>query len=339
MMFNRKSCVIGNFGYKTNQLDGQTVKTRFFYKSLSEYTDCGYIDIGYGFIRSFLPLLLLPFFYKNIFFLPGIRILKIYSPFLIFCKLFFGINIHYIVIGGWINSLCKSNIYVKYLLCKFDSVSCELKSMVKDLRIMNINSIYFPNFRDKANVSNIKENEGVRLFFLSRIIKEKGIFEAINLTNKINELEPNISCTLDIYGPNLLTGNDLFLFENSCNNVVSYKGPLSPSDIHYTINQYDFLVFPTTYRGEGFPGCIVDAKIAGASVICSDWKYNSEIIDNEIDGLVIDINDFVNVSALKVIKLFKSGDINNLKISSLKSSNSYLKEIVFPTWLNDINFK
>ena len=41
------------------------------------------------------------------------------------------------------------------------------------------------------------------------------------------------------------------------------------------IKNYDFLIFPSYYFGEGLPGTFIDAFCAGVPVISSDWKYNS----------------------------------------------------------------
>ena len=52
------------------------------------------------------------------------------------------------------------------------------------------------------------------------------------------------------------------------------------------IKDYFALLFPTFWKGEGFPGTIVDAFSAGLPVIASDWNYNSEIVKNKINGIL-----------------------------------------------------
>ena len=49
-------------------------------------------------------------------------------------------------------------------------------------------------------------------------------------------------------------------------------------------------MFPTYYAGEGFAGTLIDAYSAGIPVIASDWKYNSEIV-NESVGFVYKTGD------------------------------------------------
>ena len=47
------------------------------------------------------------------------------------------------------------------------------------------------------------------------------------------------------------------------------------------------MLFPTYWPGEGFPGIIVDAFIAGLPVIATDWAHNSEIIEHQQTGIII----------------------------------------------------
>lgn len=338
-MFSRKSCVIGNFGYKNKQLDGQTIKTRSIYTALESTSECKYIDIGDGVIKSIIILIMIPFFYKEIFYLPGRRILKFFSPLLILYKYVFRMKVHYVVVGGWVTNLADNSWYFRSLLQNFNSVSCELKSMVTKLINLNVNAFYLPNFRNSNSNIKVTNNNDLKLFYFSRIISEKGVFKAIDVLHKIEKLAPEIKCSLDIYGPNLLSDYELDKFQKLCCDNVIYRGELTPTSITSTINKFDFLLFPTTYPGEGFPGCIVDAKIAGTSVVCTNWKYNSEIIDDGVDGFVIDVEDFSCKSSFKIVEAFKSGDINRLKINSHKSSESFIVDKVFSNWLYSIHYQ
>ena len=56
------------------------------------------------------------------------------------------------------------------------------------------------------------------------------------------------------------------------------------------LKDYFALLFPTYYEGEGFAGTLIDAYSAGVPVIASDWKYNSELV-NENVGCVYPTGD------------------------------------------------
>ncbi|MFR3494185.1 MAG: glycosyltransferase [Blautia sp.] len=63
---------------------------------------------------------------------------------------------------------------------------------------------------------------------------------------------------------------------NSCKasspQYIRYKGMVPFNQSTEVLKNYDALLFPTYYEGEGFAGTIIDAFAAGLPVIASDWK-------------------------------------------------------------------
>mgnify|MGYP002239410386 CR=1 FL=1 len=57
-----------------------------------------------------------------------------------------------------------------------------------------------------------------------------------------------------------------------------------------TLCRYDIMLFPTYWYGEGFPGIVMDAYIAGLPLIASDWNINTEVI-TEKTGIIIPPKD------------------------------------------------
>lgn len=74
---------------------------------------------------------------------------------------------------------------------------------------------------------------------------------------------------------------------------VNYKGfiDLRKSENYNLLAQYDVMLFPTYWPGEGFPGILIDAFIAGLPVIASDWHLNKDIISNGKTGFLVKAND------------------------------------------------
>lgn len=74
---------------------------------------------------------------------------------------------------------------------------------------------------------------------------------------------------------------------------AEYKGFLNLADIsnYDVLASYSAMLFPTFWKGEGFPGILIDAMIAGTPVIASEWGYNTEIIDNGTTGVIIKSKD------------------------------------------------
>ena len=69
---------------------------------------------------------------------------------------------------------------------------------------------------------------------------------------------------------------------------------MEPELIYDTLLQYDLMLFPTFYPGEGLPGTIIDSYISRLPILASDWKYNGELIVDGESGILHqaeDVND------------------------------------------------
>ena len=101
------------------------------------------------------------------------------------------------------------------------------------------------------------------------------------LAEAAQQLPPGL--TIDLYGP---WGDDLDkkLFDQ-CENVT-WHGPLLPEAILPTFQQYDASLLPTHYRGEGYPGAVLESYLAGLPVIATRWRALPEIIDDSVGILV-----------------------------------------------------
>ena len=47
------------------------------------------------------------------------------------------------------------------------------------------------------------------------------------------------------------------------------------------------MLFHTYWHGEGFPGIIIDAFVAGLPVVATDWSMNGELIKAGVNGWLI----------------------------------------------------
>ena len=96
-------------------------------------------------------------------------------------------------------------------------------------------------------------------------------------------------CQLDIYGQ--VDPSYQERFDEICRNLpqgVRYNGFVDFSQSVQVLRQYDGLLFPTYYSGEGYANTIVDAYASALPVIATDWKYNSEVVSEGSDGRLYD---------------------------------------------------
>lgn len=326
--------LIGNLGFKNNKIDGQTIKTRTIYSLLqSKYNDVYLIDTSYRTFKNAFLDLYKYFICKEIFVCPGYNGLRFLSPFYYLLILFFRKKIKYVVIGGWLYDLLSKNKPLKYFVSKFDGVYVETLKMKNDLAALGLCNVHvLNNFRITHNSdSNIVSKLNVRplkLVYCSRIMKEKGIEIATDSFMKLTEA--GVPAELHIYGQ-FDNGYDINYLEKlgvrHC-----YKGCIMPENVISVLSEYDILLFPTYYYGEGFPGIFIDAFNSGLIIIASDWKYNSEIINNNINGFILDDNKLY-VDLLK--KLYTDIELfNHIRANSYNSRLLYNQEhaykVLFP---------
>lgn len=332
--------IIGNFGYRTNQLDGQTIKTRVILEYLEKKVDrVDSYDISQMTKIGLIGLLFKISKYRNIYVLPGINFLKYFCPLILFFSNLSGSKVHYIVVGGWVTGLIN-NSYFSWLFSKFYSISLELPSMVSKMKAVNPRSFLLTNFRTEPgnNFPVVSEpRKSLRLIYYSRVMREKGVFKAISLAERLNKTDNSV--LLDIYGPLHLDENDEKEFLSRLCKEIRYHGSLDPAtdDIVRTLASADFFLFPSYYQGEGFPGCLVESLFANVPVIASKWKYNSEIILDGENGFVFD--NYVE-SAFQLLDGYSIDSSTYLELIETTALHKELyTERAFYQWFDNVHSK
>ena len=312
-MTKKTILVLGSFDWKNNRLSGQTVKTRSVYQLLKENSSKNVDFFDFQKIKA-NPLSFIIFLWKlakgnDIVFLPAYNSLKFLFPALYIFALICHKKIHYFVIGGWLSDFISKNKKHKKLLKKIDGIYIE-NSAVKNIleKKWHFRNIHlFPNFRfttfkyKKLNKLQRADKNTLKLVFMSRITKAKGLDMIYELANRINNWSKQNKVIIDFYGP--ISNSDSVFFKEKLLSIsfVCYKGILEPETIHERLSQYDLLILPTHYEGEGFPGAIIDAYIAHVPVLITRWKNLPEFVTENKTGFIIDVNDIDSFE--KIIKM------------------------------------
>ena len=335
----KRVCIIGHFGHGENLLNGQTVKTKIVTKEIVKELgkkEVSCIDTHGGvkaLISAFRHALIALKYHKNIIIMPAENGLRIFAPLLVLLNLLFHRKLHYVVIGGWLPEFLKKRKKLTKALMSFDGIYVETNTMRKALEAQGFNDVYvMPNFKD-LNI--LKESELVyhhtepyRLCTFSRVMKEKGIEDAVNAVKTVNEHFGRIVYTLDIYGQVDSAQTEWFNELKSTFPLYIKYGEFVPFDKSVEVlKNYFALLFPTYYEGEGFAGTLLDATAAGVPVIASDWRYNPEIV-NEKTGYVYPVHD----NHAFVTTLISVGNNSDLLLSKksdcLKEAEKYRAENV-----------
>ena len=117
------------------------------------------------------------------------------------------------------------------------------------------------------------------------------MFEVVD---RLNEMD--VPVELDFYGVIGMEYETEFKTSVESHENVQYKGVFDSSkdDVYKKLNEYDLLVFPTTWQGEGVAGILVESKIAGIPAIVTDHNYNGEVVINDKEGIVISPENIVD---------------------------------------------
>lgn len=329
--------VFGYFGLVTNQLDGQTVKTRSVHRLLEEklHGNVSFYDTE-KLKKSKVSLssaLLKLAKHKEIIYLPAGNNLKKFFPLLFFLSKLFSFNIHYFVVGGWLPKLLETHPSLKWMLKKISNIFVETtlmqKKLTDELGFDNIS--IFPNFRFvkySKFQSDISKNSMFKVVFMSRISRMKGI----DFVFKYAKIAP-VNTQIDFYGPINKDDKCYFLQNIEDNSNTKYLGILQPEAINGTLAEYDVMVLPTMYFTEGLPGAIVDAYSAGIPVIATKWVHAHEFVLDGETGFSIPFENgfdcFVEkLNSLNENRVLLKNMKNNATVFAKKFNSDYAWSII-----------
>lgn len=167
-------------------------------------------------------------------------------------------------------------------ILKSDYKLMETKRMIsyfKDSK--NKNFIWFPNTRKPVKNVIAKNPFSKRFVFISRVTPSKGVDYFLETAKNLNK-----DYIMDMYGPLDTKVYDEDEFKNT---HYSYKGVLKPSEVVDVLSNYDVLVLPTFYKGEGYPGIFIEAMSLGKPIISTNWNALDEIVIDDYNGKLIPI--------------------------------------------------
>ncbi|WP_180107687.1 glycosyltransferase [Acinetobacter sp. YH12085] len=316
-----KVLVLGYFGYVTNQIDGQTIKTRDVYSVIqSNCTE----DLDYFDTQSFKNsrLNVLKMIWKiivadKIFYLPAHNNLKYLFPIVFILSVIFKADLNYLVVGGWLFKFLKNKPIHRLMLKNISGIYVETNDLYNNLKQYSFNNVHkLHNFRviDLPKLKDIDKNKThINMVFMARVHPMKGVDTLFNLEKKLNELNID-NFSIDVYGPIFEDYKDEFLLKIK-DSKINYKGIVEPIDVYSILSDYDITLFPTKYYTEGFPGTILDSYIVGIPVLVTNWINANEFVKNNETGYVVDFND-PNAFVDKAVDLIQ----NPNNIFSLRSN-------------------
>lgn len=213
-------------------------------------------------------------------------------------RLHLGDNLYYWVVGGSLHNSFKRGSLKVETYKDVKAILVQGKSMADSLKEQGLeNAVYVPNSKyiDFIPTKLCKEGEVTHFVFLSRIEEYKGCSDIISCVDILNARGYKGKYDITFYGKTTdkLDYVERFKREVSEHPEVSFKGLLNlrDSNNYNELASYDVMLFPTYWMGEGFPGVIIDAYIAGLPVIASDWNLNRDVVEDGKTGWIIPVHD------------------------------------------------
>lgn len=336
--------IIGYFGYKTDQLDGQTIKTRNIYKLLVDnYASVEFCDTQAGVRACFVML------YKLIHcncavVLPGQRALLTIFPIVFVLSKICNYKIIYCVVGGWLDVFLRKRKWLVRMLSSIQSILVESEALKTNLiREFSLDNVsYFPNFRPNCSLPCNELTNKFKIVFMARICEEKGIdaifrFSQYVIDNKL--IRSDFPLEISFYGnlDSLLDSASFFLNIDKYP-FVKYYGIIAQDQVYEVLNNHDVLVLPTRYPGEGLPGSIIEAYIVGIPVIVSKWRFLPEYVKEGKTGYCYDLSDehqFYNY----ILKLYNDSDLLcKMKECAKREGRLYTADFAWNKLNNIINY-
>ena len=201
-------------------------------------------------------------------------------------------------------------------LCKMGFANISVMPNCKRLEILSEEDLVYP------------QSESYPLCTFSRVMKEKGIEDAVQAVKGVNEKFGRIVYTLDIYGQ--VDENQTEWFERLQKDFpeyIRYGGLVDFDKSVEVLKNYFALLFPTRFYTEGIPGTIIDAYASGVPVISARWESFSDIVQEGKTGVGYSFEKVGElVEVLEKIVIEKT--FLELKRNCLKEAQNYLPQKV-----------
>ena len=243
-----------------------------------------------------------------------------------------------VVIGGYLPDLLKRKpVYLK-MLKKYKALFVQTPNIQKDLEELGVENIHILSNLKRLN--RVKEEEvtvnrdpHVKVCSMCRVTETKGITYAVEAVKAANEALGGTFIHLDIYGivaPEYQETFDGLLATHG--DFVTYGGVVDFDKTADTLRNYFLMLFPTYYYGEGFPGNVVDAYNAALPMVATNWNYNSDVITDGENGILVPIKD---VDALRdgILALYRDRErAHTMALNNLRAAEEYHPDKVLKTF-------
>lgn len=330
----KKVGIIGHFGGKKEFFDGQTVKTKILNEELLSTGNFEIYKVDTYYVKKnpakvFFQTVKSMFCCDCVIVLIGKNGMNVFPRLLHILKKFTKTKTYHDVLGGDLPETVEQNKKMVKYLNSFDMNWVEFQSMCDRLKAHGVENVsVLPNIKRLEAINDFDEEKfgkkPLKFCTFSRVCKEKGITDAVETVHKVNAEYGETVATLDIYGP-IFDGykEEFETLQKDFGDVIKYCGIVDFDSSVETLKNYDALLFPTFYFGEGFPGTIIDAFHSAVPVIATDWNANKEIIRDGVTGIVYPNDKFKDLYSAVKWAVENGDEVIKMKKNALAEAEKY----------------
>lgn len=159
-------------------------------------------------------------------------------------------------------------------------------------------------------------SQSFELLYVGRLIKDKGVHDAIEVLRLLKSEGFNVKLTLvgDIYtdNPSSLTENDISKLKCEFEDCLVFSG--FSTNVRYSYQNCHALILPS--KLEGFPVCVMEASAIGRPSFVYSVPGCSDAVQHGVNGFLCDFGDFYKLASNLKEYIYECNRGADLSISS-----------------------
>lgn len=160
-----------------------------------------------------------------------------------------------------------------------------LSPQLKNKNIWVETTVADDSFLPQLNLDHKLSSNEISFLFLSRIVKEKGIFIALEAYRLVKNKFPNLNLKLIIAGDGPALGEAKHFTKVNNIDAVEFTGYVLGEEKGKLLLQSKILIFPT-FHGEGLPNTVLEAMLYGMPIISRINAGIPDVVEANINGFL-----------------------------------------------------